>query len=103
MAPAPSSLAQSDSAADIQVSLRGHAVSPSSSDHRTKGLPLLRGWLGHGDSNASLHTYIRSLPTKADFEKCAKRIEKTYIQEINGLKKDLGVHVEDIENTTDGL
>lgn len=51
----------------------------------------------------SLHSYIKSLPTKEDFEHCVKRIEKTYRQEITERKKDLGVRMEDIESTTDGL
>lgn len=50
-----------------------------------------------------LHSYIRSLPTKSDFEQSVTRIEKTYRQEINELQKDLGVCMEDIQNTTDGL
>lgn len=48
----------------------------------------------------SLPSCIKSLPTKSDFECYVKRIEHTYKQEISELKKDLGVYMEDIENTT---
>lgn len=51
----------------------------------------------------SLHSYIRSLPTKEDFEHCCKRIKNTYRQEISKPKRDIGVCFEGIENTTDGL
>lgn len=51
----------------------------------------------------SLHAYMCSLPTKNYFEHLVSRIEKTYRQEIMELKKDLGVCMEDIENTTDGI
>lgn len=48
----------------------------------------------------SAHSYIRSLPTKADFELCVKRIEKNYRQKISELKRDIGARFEDMETTT---
>lgn len=51
----------------------------------------------------SMHNYICSLPTKTDFNQYVKRIEKTYKHGISELKKDIGAHFEDIENTTDDL
>lgn len=36
-----------------------------------------------------LHSYMRSLPTKAGFEQYVKRIEKTYKQDISEHKKDI--------------
>lgn len=51
----------------------------------------------------SLHSYMRSLPTKSDFEHYVSRIEQTYRQEIMELKKDLGVCMEDIEGNTEGI
>lgn len=59
--------------------------------------------MGHESQMRSLHSYMRFLPTKTDFEQYVKRIEKTYRQEITELKKDLGVRMEDIEYTADGL
>lgn len=66
---------------------------------------MLRGWIGYGvpDQVPAQLLYIRFLPTKADFKHWVKRIEKNYRQEISELKKGHGVHIEDIENTTDGL
>lgn len=51
----------------------------------------------------SKYNYIRSLPTKADFEQNVKLIEKIYKQVISELKKDIGARFEDIENTMDDL
>lgn len=51
----------------------------------------------------SMHTYMRSLPTKSDFEHYVCHIEKAYRQEITELKQDLVVCMKDVENTTDGI
>lgn len=37
----------------------------------------------------SLHSYIRSLPTKADFENCVHRIEKACKKANSDLKRDM--------------
>lgn len=52
--------------------------------------------MGHESQMRSLHSCMRFLPTKTDFEQYVKRIEKTYRQEITELKKDLGVRMEDM-------
>lgn len=51
----------------------------------------------------SLHSYIRSLPTKLDFEHCVHGIEKVCKKEISDLKKDMGACFEDVDTTTDSL
>lgn len=86
---------------------RHHPEEPDRSSRRFRSyfntsLCFGGGW-DVGFQLKSLHSYIRLLPTQADFEHCVTRIEKTYGQEISELKKDKGVHIENIENTTDGL
>lgn len=51
----------------------------------------------------SMHTYLRSLPTKSDFENYVSRIEKSYRQEITDIKKDFGICMKDVENTAEGI
>lgn len=55
----------------------------------------------HGRCDPYTHTYDPCLQNLILI--IVSHIEKTYRQEITELKKDLGVRMEDIEGTTDGI
>ena len=108
MAPAPPSPARSESSLQSQVSAHGPLSLPGEPDFmltRSRSNASLgsgEGW----DMEAqirSLHSYIRSLPTKTDFEQCVSRIERAYKKEISDFKKDVGARFEDLDATTEGL
>lgn len=110
MAPAPPSPARSEPAEVSQVRSRGRSASladlePSlHSPHSHSQASLCSGdrW-DMVSQMQSLHTYIHSLPTKNDFEHYVSHIDQTYRQEITGLKRDIGIRMEDIESTTEGI
>lgn len=103
MAPSSPSQAHSESALDSIAGSQACHTPPGNQDcssrrsrsHSSTSLGFEDGWDIELQMR-SLHSYIRSLLTKADFEQCIKHIEKTYKQEITELKKDIGAHFEDI-------
>lgn len=113
MAAAPPSPARSAHADAEQVLSRGRSVSltdlepPLYHPHSPQSLSQASLCSGDGwdmeSQMRSMHAYLRSLPTKTDFEHYVSRMEKSYRKEIAELKRDLGTRMEDVENTTDGM